>query len=135
VPISTFKSRTQYKAIANSELSPDVKELILQQISSTDMEEEDSDAELAEENVDRIPADASSTKVQDSPSKKGKRTERKEKASSTLESGENTLEKEVLDVEQVINRRYVDLVDIFPPVPEKGKFNIETIKDSLYFFS
>ena len=134
MPISTFKSRTQYKAIASSELSPDVKELILQQISSTDMED-DSDAELAEENVDRIPADASSTKVQDTPSKKGKPTERKEKASSTLESGENTLEKEVLDAEQVINRRYVDLVDIFPPVPEKGKFNIETIKDSLYFFS
>jgi DNA-directed RNA polymerase, mitochondrial len=135
LPISVFKSRSQYKAIANSELSPDVKELILQQISSTDMEE-DSDAELAEEDVDRIPEDASSTELQNTPSRKEKPTERKKKASSTLETGDNTQrEKELLDVEQVINQRYVNLVDIFPPVPEKGKFNIETIKDSLYFFS
>jgi len=99
------------------------------------MEEDHSDSELAEENVDGSPEDASSTKVQDTPKKNGKFTERKEKASSALETGENTLGKGLLDVEQVINQRYVNLVDIFPPVPEKGKFNIETIKDSPYFFS
>lgn len=134
MPISTFKSRAQYKAIANSELSPDVKELILQKISSTDIGD-GSEAELAEESVDGIRGDDSSTKAQETPKKKGKLTKQKEKAWSALETGEDTLEKELLDAEQVINQRYVNLVDIFPPVPEKGKFNIETIKDSPYFFS
>jgi DNA-directed RNA polymerase, mitochondrial len=134
LPISTFKSKAHYKAIANSELSPDVKELILQQISSTDMED-DSDAEIAEENMEILGEDDSPTKAREAPKKKGKLTTRKEKASSALKTGEDALEKERLNADRVINQRYVNLVDIFPPVPEKGKFNIETIKDSPYFFS
>lgn len=30
---------------------------------------------------------------------------------------------------------FVNLVDVFPPLPAKGSFSVETIKKSLYFFS
>ena len=35
----------------------------------------------------------------------------------------------------VDDRRFVDLIAVLPPLPEKGNFNVETIKHSLYFFS
>ena len=31
--------------------------------------------------------------------------------------------------------RFVNLVDILPPVPKKGDFDVKLIKNSLYFFS
>jgi DNA-directed RNA polymerase, mitochondrial len=31
--------------------------------------------------------------------------------------------------------RFVNLVDLFPPLPEKGDFEVNTIKHSQYFFS
>lgn len=30
---------------------------------------------------------------------------------------------------------FVNLVDILPPLPKKGHFDVKTIKKSLYFFS
>ncbi|EJU00189.1 DNA/RNA polymerase [Dacryopinax primogenitus] len=34
-----------------------------------------------------------------------------------------------------LKTRFVNLIDIIPPVPSKGEFDIQKIKDSLYFFS
>jgi DNA-directed RNA polymerase, mitochondrial len=31
--------------------------------------------------------------------------------------------------------KFVDLRDLFPPLPKKGNFNVKTIKESQYFFS
>lgn len=31
--------------------------------------------------------------------------------------------------------KFVDLVDLLPPVPVKGEFDVNKIKSSLYFFS
>lgn len=31
--------------------------------------------------------------------------------------------------------KFVDTVDVLPPVPKKGNFDVNTIKRSLYFFS
>jgi DNA-directed RNA polymerase len=31
--------------------------------------------------------------------------------------------------------KFVDLVDLLPPVPAKGEFDVNKIKSSLYFFS
>lgn len=31
--------------------------------------------------------------------------------------------------------RFVNLVDVLPPLPTKGQFDVSTIKKSLYFFS
>lgn len=31
--------------------------------------------------------------------------------------------------------KFVDLVDLMPPLPKKGNFDVETIKGSQYFFS
>lgn len=136
LPISIFKSKAQYKAIENSELSPEVKKLILQQINSADAEEDDLDAELAAESVDNILVEESSSAgVEETPKRGRKSPKRKETVASALEAREEDALKERLDADQVMNQRYVNLVDVFPPIPEKGKFNIETIKDSPYFFS
>lgn len=32
-------------------------------------------------------------------------------------------------------QRFVNLVGLFPPLPQKGDFEVRTVKDSLYFFS
>jgi DNA-directed RNA polymerase len=32
-------------------------------------------------------------------------------------------------------QKFVNLVDILPKLPEKGEFSVQTIKNSLYFFS
>jgi len=51
-----------------------------------------------------------------------------------------TLNKE-MDVEVVeddsdgISTRFVNLVDLIPPLPKKGDFEVSVIKDSQYFFS
>ncbi|KZT54741.1 DNA/RNA polymerase [Calocera cornea HHB12733] len=37
--------------------------------------------------------------------------------------------------DKVVPTRFVNLIDILPPLPPKGKFDIQKIKDSLYFFS
>lgn len=31
--------------------------------------------------------------------------------------------------------RFLNLVELFPPLPQKGDFEVRTVKDSLYFFS
>jgi len=31
--------------------------------------------------------------------------------------------------------KFVDLIDLMPPLPKKGNFDVETIKGSQYFFS
>jgi DNA-directed RNA polymerase, mitochondrial len=33
------------------------------------------------------------------------------------------------------NKKFIDLVDLLPPLPKKGTFDVKTIKNSLYFFS
>ncbi|EIN05775.1 DNA/RNA polymerase [Punctularia strigosozonata HHB-11173 SS5] len=39
------------------------------------------------------------------------------------------------EAEAVSENRFINLVDLLPPLPKKGDFNVETIKKSLYFFS
>jgi DNA-directed RNA polymerase len=36
---------------------------------------------------------------------------------------------------ELLTKRFVPLVDILPPLPRKGDFDIELIKQSPYFFS
>lgn len=37
--------------------------------------------------------------------------------------------------EEAADYKFVDLVDLIPPLPQKGSFDVKTIKQSLYFFS
>ena len=39
------------------------------------------------------------------------------------------------DVEALLADKFVNLIDVLPPLPEKGKFDVKLIKDSQYFFS
>ena len=43
--------------------------------------------------------------------------------------------KKELEVAQALQGKFVNVVDLFPPVPAKGSFNVEVIKQSPYFFS
>lgn len=38
-------------------------------------------------------------------------------------------------LETSLEGKFVDLVDLLPPVPTKGEFDVNKIKSSLYFFS
>jgi DNA-directed RNA polymerase len=37
--------------------------------------------------------------------------------------------------EETLEGKFVNLVDLLPPVPAKGEFDVQKIKSSLYFFS
>jgi DNA-directed RNA polymerase len=37
--------------------------------------------------------------------------------------------------EDSLEGKFVDIVDLMPPVPSKGEFDVNKIKSSLYFFS
>ncbi|EKM52814.1 uncharacterized protein PHACADRAFT_261459 [Phanerochaete carnosa HHB-10118-sp] len=82
------------------------------------------------------------------------RDEREEAEAVDLESGEKpkpmkrtkrgktklVLPKHIQDIvegtsEEAADYKFVDLVDLFPPLPQKGSFDVTTIKKSLYFFS
>jgi DNA-directed RNA polymerase len=39
------------------------------------------------------------------------------------------------DADQAVGGKFVNLVDLLPPLPKKGDFNVKTIKKSQYFFS
>ena len=39
------------------------------------------------------------------------------------------------DIEARLAEMFVNLVDVLPPLPEKGKFDVKAIKQSQYFFS
>jgi len=106
--------------------------LILEELSSANAESED-EAELDAEIVgEALPEDPGSLpEGEEKPKRKKKSTKRKDK----IQIFKDASKKELLDAEQLISRRYVNLVDVFPPIPEKGMFNIEITKDSPYFFS
>lgn len=44
-------------------------------------------------------------------------------------------EKEALPTPEELHGKFVDLVDLLPKLPEKGEFDVNKIKQSLYFFS
>ncbi|KAI0731720.1 hypothetical protein BC629DRAFT_1718248 [Irpex lacteus] len=57
---------------------------------------------------------------------------------SAVENAEDSAEEDettVHDIDPSMVTRFVNLVDILPPLPEKGHFDVSTIKKSLYFFS
>lgn len=41
----------------------------------------------------------------------------------------------VTDDQDGFRGRFINLVDMFPPLPKKGDFEVSTIKNSPYFFS
>ena len=39
------------------------------------------------------------------------------------------------DPKKKLDNKFIDLVRLFPPLPKKGTFDVNTIKKSVYFFS
>ncbi|PVG00666.1 DNA/RNA polymerase [Serendipita vermifera] len=117
LPLEIFKSRSNVAAITKSNLPPEIKALIEQQarLAKEDNEEEEVDME------------------EESPEEPVKKT--KSKKITMKDPARPRTKAELAAVEKAINEKYVNLIDVLPPLPEKGKFNIEVIKDSLYFFS
>ncbi|THG95963.1 hypothetical protein EW026_g5773 [Hermanssonia centrifuga] len=71
--------------------------------------------------------------------KKGRRRPRSIEADEFDEEMEEEIEEneeeEGNDNDDELDKRFVNLVDILPPLPVKGQFDVSTIKGSLYFFS
>lgn len=134
VPISSFRSKSQYKAIENVELSPEVDELIRQQLNNNDAEDEEAEVDIDAESPEE-PLDEEEPRKMKKSTKRTKQVADLNGSATTTKSEKMEDHPEIGDVDHLIKQKYVDLVDIFPPIPEKGKFNIETIKDSPYFFS
>ncbi|RPD76822.1 DNA/RNA polymerase [Lentinus tigrinus ALCF2SS1-7] len=59
--------------------------------------------------------------------------EEKPKPQKRKTKGKVTLK--AADVEKRLAGKFVNLVDLFPELPEKGKFDVNLIKESQYFFS
>jgi len=122
VPIEVFKNRTTLAAISKTPLYSKVKELIGEQLEEANKEGvEDNEASEADDSEKIAPT-------------KGKRGPKKAKV-SFFNAEKRRTAKEIREVEQLMNEGYVNLVDILPPLPQKGDFDIEVIKDSQYFFS
>ena len=49
--------------------------------------------------------------------------------------GSRTRRKGQTTSEESLEGKFVDLIDLLPPVPAKGEFDVNKIKSSLYFFS
>jgi DNA-directed RNA polymerase len=122
VPIEVFKNRTTLAAISKTPLYSKVKELIGEQLE-----------EASEEGVEDNEASGADDSEKIAPTK-GKKGPKKAKV-SFFNAEKRRTAKEIREVERVMNERYVNLVDILPPLPQKGDFDIEVIKDSQYFFS
>jgi DNA-directed RNA polymerase len=44
-------------------------------------------------------------------------------------------DEENTDIDENLLRKFVDVTDLFPPLPSKGTFNVDDIQQSRYFFS
>ncbi|OSD03827.1 DNA/RNA polymerase [Trametes coccinea BRFM310] len=82
-------------------------------------DEDDADVELA---ADAEAADA-----------EGEGKKPKKKRAKSAPKAKDRKSKE--EIEKRLEGKFVNLVDVLPPLPEKGKFDVKAIKDSLYFFS
>lgn len=105
-----------------------------EEVEEEEEEEEEFDDEFDEEELDEEPDEdindawdaapppppVSAKKATKKPAKKGKS---KKGGKSKGESARN------------LNSTFVNLVDLIPPLPKKGSFKVEDIKESLYFFS
>jgi len=61
---------------------------------------------------------------------------RKRKSTKVIaEDLEAESEADDLDEDVQLLGKFVELCDLFPPLPQKGTFDVETIKGSQYFFS
>lgn len=56
-------------------------------------------------------------------------------ASDDDEAEEQEEEEEEVEADVGLASKFIDLVDVLPPLPKKGEFDVNTIKKSLYFFS
>lgn len=92
----------------------------LKEIESDEAEKPEEEASLAPEEDEDLELD----ELEEPEEKPKPKPKRKTKAAKTQEN-----------VEKRLAGKFVNLVDILPPLPQKGKFDVKAIKDSQYFFS
>lgn len=127
VPIAALRGTPfMQKALALAGLSSEEattvanKDAVADTDVSTAEKEADIEAELAE-------SEAAEIEEEEAPKKKTRKT-RRTKAATLDENGD-------FNEEGVYTGKFVELLDLLPPVPQKGDFDVKTIKRSLYFFS
>jgi DNA-directed RNA polymerase len=62
-----------------------------------------------------------------------------DEASDVFEDDEDEMDSvkaaAIAEAEQIFQERFIDLVQLLPPLPQKGQFDVTNIKRSQYFFS
>ncbi|KAG8799771.1 DNA-directed RNA polymerase [Serendipita sp. 399] len=127
LPVSAFTSRIVRTSVLRGGRNPAVERLL----SGLDIKEEAEEEEVAEE-VEEQPEEEEAPV----PRARGRpKTRIKSKDIQPFDPNRKRTSSEKQEIEDKLRDRFVNLLDVLPPIPEKGKFNIEVIKDSQYFFS
>ncbi|CCA72321.1 related to RPO41-DNA-directed RNA polymerase, mitochondrial [Serendipita indica DSM 11827] len=145
LPISVFKNRNTLKAVGKSEESAELKSRIKLALKEEEEQEVDNEEEagLGEsmEDIGEEPKKSkrSSTKPQEDEEPEKPKT-RKPRVKKSMEyvvfnPARERSASELQQIDEEIDHRFVNLVDALPPIPKKGEFNIEVIRNSTYFFS
>lgn len=101
-------------------------------------EEREAEAEAEQEEQEEVMEDEHEDEEEPEGKKKGKKAKTSSKTTTgrprrnfkSVESAE-----EYLDQSSYRPVKMVKLVDLIPPLPDKGEFDVTKIKQSLYFFS
>lgn len=127
VPVSVLRSGTFMKQLnevsveslgeaRSEEIIAEQEQQEMRELEELEAEDEDADLEAAEQ-------------------KPKSKSRGKKRGKSKL-----VLPKHIQDIvegttDEAADYKFVDLVDLIPPLPQKGNFDVTTIKKSLYFFS
>ncbi|PCH42893.1 DNA/RNA polymerase [Wolfiporia cocos MD-104 SS10] len=111
--------------------------------SNDDDADELADADEAEDKVSAAESEEGATESEEGAAKskkgaaKGKKGKKKVGRPRTQTSTQSFSVQQLKNIfrESGFEGKFVELVDILPPLPKKGQFDVATIKKSLYFFS
>jgi DNA-directed RNA polymerase len=126
LPIEALTQRSISKWIVKDNLPEHIKVSLMALKDDHLSEENESDLEGDEEDATADPNLAANKSNTSTTSEVAEpRTEKKTRRSTPRKA----------DISKLVDQKYVNLIDVLPPVPEKGKFDIQVVKDSSYFFS
>ncbi|KDQ52445.1 hypothetical protein JAAARDRAFT_138907 [Jaapia argillacea MUCL 33604] len=125
IPLVSLKAGNLFKHVRASPsvpLSPETLEALAGEEATLDLSVSDRDVVVEDgDDVDALmEMEAEEEEEEEKP--KGKKRGRKPKFDESMSDA-------------MIAGKFVDLADVLPPLPEKGNFDVNTIKRSLYFFS
>ncbi|KZT25042.1 DNA/RNA polymerase [Neolentinus lepideus HHB14362 ss-1] len=131
IPLGVIRSSTLIRKLRNMGVTPPpVMTAIEEMDAAIRAGSENDDIEVAEADIDAAETDVEA-EVIDVDAQSAEDTQTLEDA---IDITAATRRKRIRPT-IALNKTYVELADLIPPVPQKGDFDVNTIKKSLYFFS